>query len=105
MKNLKRSAFTLSILIALLCTGCSNANLEDVKSNADKEWEKVGFKVIGYRGYKWGLWGFNGYGGAEVWYNLERIPDNGIIYSGYLWKWGEEYHSYGITARDAIKPN
>lgn len=103
MKNIK-TLLVVCLMVSLIA-GCSSGNLEDVKAHAADEWRKVGFKPIGYRGYEWGLWGFNDYGGAEVWYNLERIPDNGIIYSGFLYKWGNEYHSYSITARDAIKPN
>jgi hypothetical protein len=98
--------FRSSILIMLLTVvGCSSGNLHDVKSVSKEEWSKQGFEVVGYEGYQWGLFGINNYGGARVWHRLRKIPDNGITYSGYIQKWGSEYHIYGPHAVDAIRPN
>lgn len=100
MKNI----FIVTAFISL--AGCSNGNLEYVKQHAEKRWEEIGFKVVGYQGHKWGFGGFGTtYGGAEVWYELRTIPDNGITYSGYLQRYGDSLEVYGPVARDAIKSN
>ena len=96
---------TIIFLSLLLLLGCSSGNLDYVKHKAGKKWESQGFEVIDYEGYKWGFWGFNSYGGAEVWYRLRKIPDNGITYSGMIQRWGNELHVYGPNALDAIRPN
>ena len=101
MKNV-RKVLTVACLCATLFS-CSSGNLDYVKAHADDVWEGVGFKIVGYEGYSWGWGGFNNYGGASVWYRLEKIPDNGVSYTGYLVRWGEEIHVYGPTATDAIK--
>ena len=92
------------LLSTLLTVGCSSGNLEEVKNKAEETFESVGFEVVGYEGFQWGFWGFNTYGGANVWYRLNKIPDNGISYTGYIQRWGDEYHVYGPKATDAIKP-
>jgi len=92
------------IFIVMFFTGCSSSNLDDVKANACKTWESVGYDCIGYEGYQWGLWLGGDYGGAAVWHTLTRKQAPNIIYSGYVKKWGDEYHVYGPSAIDAIKP-
>jgi len=102
----KAQLLILSACIALLCVcsaGCSSSNLDDVKAHAPDVWESIGFKIVGYEGYRWGTWLGGNYGGAEVWYRLER-DGNGISYTGYIQKWGDEYHIYGPKATDAIRP-
>ena len=96
----------LFVIIATgILSGCSNGNLEYVKENAVDRWKEVGFEIVGYQGHQWGLGGMGSqYGGAKVWYELRKIPDNGITYSGYLVRWGDNLEVYGPTARDAIKP-
>ena len=94
----------LFIVGAVTIGGCSPANLDDVKAKAVARWREVGYEVVGYDGYEWGSWGLFGYGGAQVWYTLKRVPDNGILYSGYIQRWGDEYHIYGPHAIDAIRP-
>lgn len=95
----------IASMFLLSLTGCSSGNLEDVKANADSRWNEMGYEIVGYDGYTWGFWGFNDYGGAHVWYLLKKKDsDNGIIYGGYLQKWGDEYHMYALRAYDAIKP-
>ena len=89
----------------LWLAGCSRGNLQDVKDHAANRWAEMGFDVVGYDGYNWGFWGFNDYGGAEVWYVLKKKGDvAGITYGGYLQKWGDEYHMYSLKEYDAIKP-
>lgn len=105
MKNLSKTTIAAVSLISLLVAGCSSGNLDDVKSHAEERWSELGYDVVGYDGFQWGLWGFNDYGGAEVWYLLEKKGvSNGITYGGYLQKWGDEYHMYALRAYDAIKP-
>lgn len=87
-----------------LLSACGYANLDDVKSAAPAKWEKMGYVVKDYEGYQWGLWFGGSYGGAKVWHQLRRNPDNGVTYTGYIKKWGNEYHVYGPQAIDAIQP-
>jgi len=96
--------FLLLVMVFSLLVGCSPGNLDYVKDNAAERWKGLGFEVVGYDGFMWGFWGFNSYGGANVWYVLRRIPDNGLTYGGYLQRWGDEIHMYHIQAYDAIRP-
>jgi hypothetical protein len=91
-------------LACLLLAGCGTNNLDDVKAQACKRWAEVGYKCVGYEGFQWGLQ-LGTYGGAKVWHSLEREAAPGIIYTGHVQKWGDEYHMYGPTAVDAIKPS
>lgn len=96
---------TIAILMVLmLLAGCSASNVPDVKQHAPATWKQAGFDIIGYEGYTRELCFFD-YGCGHAWYTLRRIPDNGIIYHGYLERWGDEYHIYNLTAIDAIKPS
>lgn len=79
------------------------ANLDDVKANAEQTFERNGWTVEGYEGYEWSKWWGGPYGGARVWYTLSR-DNNGVTYQGFIKRWGDEYHIYGPTAIDAIKP-
>ena len=92
------------LLVMAILAGCSSGNLDYVKERAEQKWMKQGFSVVDYEGYEWGLWGFNEYGGARVWYRLKKNTDNGITYSGAIQRWGDELHVYGPVAHDAIKP-
>jgi len=91
------------LLSVLTLAGCSAGNLDSVKDNAEETFNDNGFTITGYQGYEWGLWGFNDYGGARVWYTLEK-KENGIVYEASLWRWGDEYHLYALKAKDAIQP-
>ena len=90
----------------------SPGNLEYVKQHAEARWSELGFRVIGYDGFNWGDCWFGVYGGAKVWYVLQRnlqtqfgtFFNNGITYCGYLQRWGDEIHMYELKAIDAIKP-
>ena len=106
MKKLSKSKRWLLVfaMCSILLISCSPANVDDVKTHAEATFNQLGFKIIGYEGYNWGLHVFPNYGGAHVWYTLKRIPDNGIIYTGSLQRWGNEYHNTYMRAIDAIKP-
>jgi hypothetical protein len=94
-----------AILLACCAAGCSNSNLEYVKERGPARWKEVGFEPVGYQGHQWGKLGFGtSYGGARVWWELRKVPDNGITYSGFLVRWGDSLEVYGPTARDAIQP-
>lgn len=82
----------IGFALFLLCFSCTPMNHEDTKAAAPGVWAKQGFTVVSYEGYQWGKFGPFGYGGAEVWHRLER---KGFLYSGYIQKWGDEYHVYG----------
>jgi len=99
---MKRFILSIVALISIVYLGCGTNNLDYVKENAKATWSSVGYDVIGYEGYSWGFQ-CGTYGGAHVWHTLERNA-NGIIYSGYLQRWGDEIHVYGPHAVDAIKP-
>lgn len=93
-----------TLLLLLLITSCSG-NIDYVKDRSVEKWRKQGFEVIDYEGYKFGLYGFGPYGGADVWYRLKKIPDNGLTYSGYIKRWGNELHVYGPKSVEGITPN
>lgn len=95
---------SLILALTFALSGCSYANLDDVKSNAPRVWKEAGYQIIGYSGYTMGNHIGPGYGGAAVWFMVTRIPANGITYEGYIQKWGNEYHVYNVRAIDAIKP-
>jgi len=88
------------------CSIGSKKNLDYVKDRAEDRWSDLGFNVVGYDGYQWGYtwWLSPSHGGAKVWYILEKSNGNGITYSGYLSRWGDEIHMYNLNAVDAIKP-
>lgn len=94
----------LLIVALLLLSACSYSNLDDVKAQAADRWKSAGYEVVGYEGYKLGIWLGGRYGGANVWYILSRPSSKGITYTGYIQKWGSEYHIYSVKAIDAIKP-
>lgn len=91
-------------MLALLLGGCSYANLDDMKAQACSKWASVGFQCVGYDGYQWGFTPFDSrYGGAKVWHYLKNKDTPGIIYSGYVQRWGDEVHVYGPIALNAIQ--
>ncbi|MFA7287242.1 MAG: membrane lipoprotein lipid attachment site-containing protein [Melioribacteraceae bacterium] len=103
---MKKIILFVLLVGVLMLSGCSSSNLENVKGNAEGVWGQAGFKIIGYEGYQYGFtfpvnWN---YGGAHVWYVVNKVPDNGITYLGCLQRWGNEYHIYNLKAVDAIKP-
>jgi hypothetical protein len=93
----------LFAVMVLFVSSCSYQNLDYVKERAEKTWASVGYEIIGYEGFQWGVTFTGAHGGAKVWYSLKR-DNNGIIYTGFLQRWGDEIHVYGPNAVDAIKP-
>lgn len=104
---MNRLFIALCLAAILVLSACSAGNLDYVKERSEARWREVGWEPLAYEGYSWGLWGIFGsnHGGAHVWYRVNHIPDNGITYSGYIIRWGEELHVYGPFALDAIRPN
>lgn len=102
-------SFCFLLTVFTLVGGCIYKGYDDIdyiKERAEQRWEEQGFEVVGYDGYSMGTgYVFTDYGSAHVWYRLKRVPDNGIMYSGSLKRWGDELHVYNIEAVDAIKPN
>lgn len=96
----------LTVFVCFVCLyGCSYSHLDDVKTHAPEAWKQAGFEVVGYEGYEIGtIIPFTNYGGAHVWYTVKRISVNDVLYHGFIWKWGKEYHVYDLKAIDAIKP-
>jgi hypothetical protein len=93
------------MFLALWLVSCGYGNIDSVKEHADSIFEANGFKVVGYLGYQWSNWiPFTTYGGALVYYRLDKIPNNGLTYRGAIQKWGKEYHIYDIKSYDAIRP-
>lgn len=91
------------IILVFMTTG--SFNREFVAEHAEAEWVAQGFEVVAYEGYQWGTgFRYTRYGGGKVWYRLKKIPDNGITYSGYIQRWGDELHVYGPNATEALKP-
>lgn len=72
-------------------------NVETVKSSHREVWEAAGYEVQGYEGYQWGP-----IHGGGVWYIVTRKGRPEITYHGYLAKWGDEIHIYGLSAIDAL---
>lgn len=97
---MKRVIAILSVLLG----GCSYANLDDMKAQACGKWASVGFECVGYDGFQWGITYFHpSYGGAKVWHYIKRKEAPGIIYTGYVQRWGDEIHVYGPHAIDALR--
>lgn len=93
------------IFITMLAGGCGYANLDEGKAVSKARWHEMGYEVVAYEGFQWGLWFGGCYGGAKVWSALRAIPDNGIRYTGHISKWCDDgWHVYGPQAIDAIKP-
>lgn len=97
---------TLGIIVLALVAyfgGFNYGNVETIKANAAQTWAKAGFKIVGYEGYQIGK-PFEAPGG-RVWYVVEKIGDSRVRYSGFLSKWGDEFHVYNLKAIDAIAAN
>lgn len=104
--NLRRSLIPICIVVGVisLVLGATQ-HKEFLKSHAANKWSKQGFEVVDYEGWQIGF-GVVGtrYGGAHVFHRLQKVPDNGITYSGSLLRWGSEIHVYGPKAVEAISP-
>lgn len=79
----------------------SSSNKDWLKERAVAKWRADGFEAIDYEGFQFGAGGFGTpYGGAKVWSKLKKIPDNGITYTGFITRWGDEVQVYGPRAID-----
>jgi hypothetical protein len=74
------------LIITGFLTSCGSSNVPEVKAKAAETWRQAGFEIVGYEGYTSDHCWFN-YGCGHVWHTVKRIPDNGIIYHGYIEKW------------------
>ncbi len=93
------------VSLVLLFTGCGYANLDEGKQAAPDRFKQLGYEVVGYEGFQWGTWIGGCYGGANIWFQLKTIPDNGIRYMAYIQKWCDDgWQIYSLRAIDAIKP-
>jgi len=88
---------------AIYFGGCSYRNVDNIKAAAPKAWDAAGYEIVGYEGYEIG--NICGNPGGKVWYVVQRKGDPRIRYTGYLSKWGDEYHIYNFRAYDAIAPS
>jgi hypothetical protein len=84
-------------VLAILVTGCAR-NVDYVKAHATERWAELGYETVGYEGYQWGP-----FSGGSVWHQLKRSDTPGVLYSGYLQKWGDEIHVYGPTVQQTVK--
>lgn len=86
------------MIILLSLVGCAR-NVDEGKACAPAAAEAMGYRLDGYTGYNLSLI----YGGL-VWFNLKKVPDNGITYEAAFSPWNGECHVYNLRAIDAIKP-
>ena len=107
MRRYKRSILT-AVLILVGQVGCNVAcytlgdrNVEWVKAHAPAAANQLGFEIVGYEGYQYGM-----IFGGGVWYTMRRkgngIKGNGITYQAMFARWGDEVHIYNLKAIDAI---
>lgn len=93
------------LLLGLTLVSCHSGNKEWTLERACSKWQAQGFECVDYEGWDFGFGvPFTSYGGANIWHRLKKVPDNGITYSGYMRRWGEEIHVYGPKAVEAIPP-
>lgn len=102
---LGKTALTLFIIACVSpvasCSFWGSTNVDSVKERAADVWADNGFEVVGYEGYRRSICWFD-YGCGRVWYTATN--DSGIVYHGFVERWGDEYHLYNLSAVDAIKP-
>lgn len=99
---IKLMIFWISLCIILLSRACSPANVDYVKAHAEAKWNDLDYEVVAYEGYNFCQIAWGDYGGACVWYAVRR---DGIMYTGYLKRWGDELHVHGPTAVNATVIN
>jgi len=76
----------LMVLIAFVIGGCT-VDVAELKEAGPKYFTDIGYKVLAYEGYQWGIWG------GKVWFLVEDTT-RGLRYSHYLIKRGGEIHWY-----------
>lgn len=84
----------LLLVFLFFPTSSNNAYIQD---HANEVWAQSGFEVVSNRGYTLSP-SCSDYGGANRYYLLKRIPDNGMLYNGVLSRWGDEIHIQGVEA-------
>lgn len=89
------------LFLSLFLVGCSAHRVEDIRKRAPEFLNQRSLEIVAEQGFQYG--GAPCFGG-RVWYTLRRIPDNGILYEGYVCRWGDELQLYSFAAVDAIKP-
>lgn len=89
------------VTLIVLSTSVTSHYVDDIKLHAAQAWRGAGFQIVGYEGYENA--GLGSCWGGKVWYTVKRSEDHGVLYHGFICKWGNEYHLYSITAIDAIK--
>ncbi len=87
-----------ALISSVLIYKAGYRNIDAVKSAASATWSAAGYRIVGYEGYQW-----DSLGGA-VWYEVKRLEDDSTVYSGFIAKWGSEYHIYSIHALNAFRP-
>lgn len=92
----------LFLPVFLMFTGCTRS-VDWVKERANQTWERAGYEIIGYEGYD----SWSPLAGGRVWYTVKSKETPGVVYSGYLEKWGDEVHVYGpkVVNKFGIKAN
>ena len=75
----------------------TSANLAETKANACATFNAVGYECVGYEGYQWGTWVGGSYGGAKVWYTLRVKDVPSTLFTGFVQRWGDEYHVYSVS--------
>jgi hypothetical protein len=80
----------IAMLGLLALFGCGR-NVDWIKERAPARWAELGYHIVGYEGYSWSLMG------GDVWYALKRTDSPGVLYTGFLRKWGGELHMYNVS--------
>jgi hypothetical protein len=93
----KITSVIVLLIFGFLVYGCSPKNVDFVKAGMTEKWRRQGYQCMDYDGWTAGF-GIGHYGGSHVWCRLKRIPDDGILYDGWIERWGDELHVYGPTA-------
>ncbi len=89
----------LIMLMFFNVMGCAR-NIDYVKAHSIERLKELGYSSSVYEGYQWSL----SYGGY-VWYTFKREDTPGVIYTGYLAKWGDELHFFGPRVVNTISGN
>jgi hypothetical protein len=85
-------------VIGAICIA-SGRNVDGGIACAPEKAKEMGFELAGYTGYN-----LQPILGGMAWYNLRKIPDNGIVYEAAFAPWKGVCMVYSLRALDAIKP-
>jgi len=88
----------VAAMIVAICFA-SGRNVEGGIACAPGKAKEMGFELAGYTGYN-----LSPILGGMVWYNLRKVPDNGIVYEAAFAPWKGVCMVYDMRALDAIKP-